>query len=418
MRAIFEILVALFLFGLGVAAHAQSSATATPSSATASSTASSSTSNSSNQAASATNAPNGSNNLTVAGRVDLVEGDVHIYDTRNAVRTVHVNDNVFEGDSIVTGANGEIHITMADTGFIAVRPNTKMAITQYRANGDSQDKGVIGLLVGSFRSISGWIAKYQPKSYEIRTPTATIGIRGTDHEPKVIPEGSSEGDPGTYDKVNAGGTFINTPQGRVDVSENHAGFAPHGGLGANARPRMLDHVPNFYRPTRNEHFIEGKHAEIQRNLSTKRTERFQQYRSNIRQQGQGAMQGSRMRQQQANAMQRPNMANRQEGAAANNQRMTFAQRLQAAKSAMAERQQRMFGNKAAENQQANRFGQNQRSNNVQENQRANPILQNQRGNQAQMLQNQRNNRVAPNNKGNVRTPNKEDEKRSHGQKSE
>jgi|GEM_PF-1172473 len=407
MRAIFTILVASILYCICIAAQAQSSAPATAS------TPSSTPGN----ATSTANTPNSGNNLTVAGTVNLVEGDVHIYDAHNAVRTVHVNDNIFEGDSIVTGADGEIHITMADTGFIAVRPNTKMAITQYRANGDNQDKGVIGLLVGSFRSISGWIAKYQPKSYEIRTPTATIGIRGTDHEPKVIPEGSSEGDPGTYDKVNTGGTFINTPQGRVDVSENHAGFAPHGGIGINARPRMLDRVPNFYRPTRNEHFIEGKHAEIQRNLSTRRAERFQQYKNNVRQQGQRAMQESRMRQQQANGMQRPNMANRQEGAAANNQRTTLAQRLQAAKSAMAERQQRMLGNRPTENQSTNRFGQNQRGNNMQANQqRANPMQQNQRANQA--VENQRSNRVPPNNKGNGRTTNKEDEKRTRGQKSE
>jgi hypothetical protein len=411
MRAIVEIIVASFLFFWGVAALAQSNTTIPSSSATA------------NSSANTSSAPNsGNSNLIVAGKVDLVEGDVHIYDTRNAVRIVHVNDNIFEGDSIITGKDGELHLTMADTGFIAVRPNTKMAITQYRANGDSQDKGVIGLLVGSFRSISGWIAKYQPKSYEIRTPTATIGIRGTDHEPKVIPDGSSEGDPGTYDKVNAGGTFINTPQGRVDVSENHAGFAPHGGPGINARPRMLDRVPNFYRPTRNEHLIEGKHAEIQRNLSTRRTERFQQYKNTARQQREGAMQEQRMRQQQGNTMQRPGMANRQEGAAVNNQRMTFAQRLQAARSAAVERQQRMFGNRAtqnqagnqAANQNANRFGQNQRGNNVQQNAHANPVLPNQRTNNA--LENQRNNRVPTTNKGNVRATNKEDEKRNRGQK--
>jgi hypothetical protein len=414
MRAIVEILVASFLFCLCIAAHAQANTTATSSA-----NASSNSNAASNATAPAMNAPNaslGSSNLTIAGKVDLVEGDVHVYDARNAVRIVHVNDNVFEGDSIVTGSNGEIHLTMADTGFIAVRPNTKMAITQYRANGDNQDKGVIGLLVGSFRSISGWIGKYQPKSYEIRTPTATIGIRGTDHEPKVIPDGSSEGEPGTYDKVNAGGTYINTPQGRVDVSENHAGFAPRGGPGINARPRMLDRVPNFYRPTHNEHLIEGKHAEIQRNLPTRRAERFQQYKNTVRQQRQGAMQDSRMRQRQGNAMQRPNMANRQEGAAANNQRMNFAQRMQAARSAMAERQQHMLNNRTTENQSTNRFGQNQRGNSLQENARANPALKNQRENSP--VADQRNSRTLPPNKGNVNGAKKEDEKRKRGQKAE
>jgi len=215
----------------------------------------------------------------VAGQIDLMEGDVRIFDQQNVRRTAKVGDKVYEGDSIFTGANGEIHMTMDDQGFIAVRPNTKMRIAQYRAEGDDDDKGVISLVVGSLRSITGWIGKYHPKSYSINTPTATIGIRGTDHEPKVIPEGSSEGDAGTYDKVNAGGSFINTPQGNVDVTPNHAAFAPRNGRAA---PRMLASVPGFFRPTRNERLIEGKHDQIQRIVQQRREERRQQIRSGLR----------------------------------------------------------------------------------------------------------------------------------------
>ena len=236
----------------------------------------------------------------VAGKIDLMEGDVRIFDKQNARRPAKVGDKVYEGDSVTTGANGEIHMTMDDQGFIAVRPNTKMRIMQYRAEGDDDDKGVIGLLVGSMRSITGWIGKYHPKSYSINTPTATIGIRGTDHEPMVIPEGSSDGDAGTYDKVNAGGSFINTPQGNVDVTPNHAAFAPRNGRAA---PRMLAAVPGFFRPTRNEHLIEGKHDQIQRIVQQKREERRQQIRSGLRPArpsiGNGARQNLQQRVQQA-----------------------------------------------------------------------------------------------------------------------
>ena len=333
MSAISKFLLAVLMLCLCMAAHAQSSSPA------------------SNPAAAAANT---TGNAIVAGKIDLLEGDVRVFDSRNALRTVHVNDNIFEGDAIATGNDGEIHMTMEDTGFIAVRPNTKMRIMQYRANGDEQDKGVIGLLVGSFRSISGWIAKYQPKSYEIRTPTATIGIRGTDHEPKVIPDGSTEGDPGTYDKVNTGGTFIRTPQGSVDVSEHHAGFAPHAARGGFARPRVLEGVPSFFRPTRNEHLIEGKHAAIQRGLQQRREEKHQQYRSNVRQQGMRQAPESRRQQ----AMQRQNPLTRQGNAANRNEQKpaaqtTFAQRLSAARAAMAQRQQQATGNRAVQGQRGN-----------------------------------------------------------------
>lgn len=230
-------------------------------------------------ASSSSNAASTASTAYAAGKIDLMEGDVRVFDKQNVRRTVKVGDKVYEGDNVVTGANGEIHLTMEDEGFIAVRPNTKMRIIQYRAEGDDNDKGVIGLLAGSLRSITGWIGKYHPKSYSINTPTATIGIRGTDHEPKVIPEGSSEGDAGTYDKVNAGGSFINTPQGNVDVTPNHAAFAPHNGKSA---PRMLAFVPTFFHPTRNEHLIEGKHDRIQHIVQQRRDERVQQIRSGAR----------------------------------------------------------------------------------------------------------------------------------------
>ncbi len=207
-----------------------------------------------------------------AGKVDLVEGDVRIYDKAMKARTVKVGDGVNESESIVTGADGELHMQMADGGYIAVRPNTKMRIAIFRAEGDENDKGVFGLLVGSFRSITGWIGKHSPRNYQVNTPTATIGVRGTDHEPLVIPEGSKEGEAGTYDKVNAGGSFIQTAHGRVEVAEHRAAFAAHAGTVA---PRLLDSVPNFFRPTRNEQVLEHRHEAVQRTLDKRRDERRQ-----------------------------------------------------------------------------------------------------------------------------------------------
>src|SRR2546422_3860812 len=121
-------------------------------------------------------------------------------------------DSIFEGESIATGANGEVHLRMEDGGFIAVRPGTRMRIAKFRAQGDGSDAVNIGLLEGSFRSITGWIARFGRNNYQVRTPTVTIGVRGTDHEPFHIPAGSPLGEPGTYDKVNQGPLSCRRPQ--------------------------------------------------------------------------------------------------------------------------------------------------------------------------------------------------------------
>ncbi len=197
--------------------------------------------------------------LNTVGTVDFIEGDVRVFDASRVRRSaLKTGDTLNEGDSVVTSADGELHVNMQDGGYIAVRPNTAMRFTKYQANGDDSDVSVIGLLKGTLRSVTGFIGQLHPRSYKINTPTATIGVRGTDHEAYVIGANDAAGEAGTYDKVNSGGTFLQTPQGRTEVSPNQAGFAPHGGT---SKPRVLDKVPGFFKPTRNEHLIEKRVAE-------------------------------------------------------------------------------------------------------------------------------------------------------------
>jgi hypothetical protein len=211
----------------------------------------------------------------MAGKVELVNGQVRLEDGAQVGRPIRVGEPVHAGESIVTGADGEVHLEMADGGTIAVRPNTRLRIAEYRARGDDQDRSILNLLAGGFRSITGWIGKFNPRGYQVRTPTATIGVRGTDHEPQVIPEGSSEGEPGTYDKVNAGSTYIESEGSVLEVPAQRAAFVPLAGPGLRPLPRLLERVPPLFRPTLNEHLLERRHEAIQHLLEQRRFERRQ-----------------------------------------------------------------------------------------------------------------------------------------------
>src|SRR2546422_1438677 len=206
----------------------------------------------------------------LAGKVELVEGDVRFFDRAMTMRRPFTEDSIFEGESIATGANGEVHLRMEDGGFIAVRPGTRMRIARFRAQGDESDVMTMGLLEGSLRSITGWIARLGRNNYQVRTPTVTIGVRGTDHEPYHIPAGSPLGEPGTYDRVNQGGTYMQTAQGRVDIAPGRAGFA---GLRRTERPRVLASIPAHFRPTRHEERITRRYQEIQQRLPELRENR-------------------------------------------------------------------------------------------------------------------------------------------------
>lgn len=206
----------------------------------------------------------------IAGKVDLIEGDVRFLNKGRRMRRPALGDPIYEGDSIVTGSDGEVHLAMEDSAYIGVRPSTKMRIVKYKAEGGDDDNSAIALLQGSFRTVTGWIAVLGNQNYLVWTPTATIGVRGTEHEPLVLPEGSKGGEPGTYDRVYIGETVVHTPRGEVSVKPNQAGFASRR---ATVRPQVLDRVPVFFRPTRNEARFQGLHERIHLQLDKRREER-------------------------------------------------------------------------------------------------------------------------------------------------
>lgn len=205
--------------------------------------------------------------LPVAGRVDFVVGDVRFVDDARRSRTPAKGDTLLATETVVTGRAGEIHLDMEDGGYLAVRSNSSVRVKEYRAKGDAQDRSVLQLLVGSLRVFTGWIPRLSPKSYRIETLTATIGVRGTDHEPYFIPVGSDIGIPGTYDRVNEGSIFIETPDGIVDVEDrDRAGFAP---FAKGSKPTLLDRIPDFFTGSLNEKLLDGRHNKVLEKLEEK-----------------------------------------------------------------------------------------------------------------------------------------------------
>lgn len=205
--------------------------------------------------------------LAEAGRVDFVVGDVRFMDDARRTRTPAKGDKLLATETVVTGRTGEVHLDMEDGGYLAIRPNSMVRVKEYRARGDAEDRSVLQLLVGSLRAFTGWIPRLSPKRYRIDTLTATIGVRGTDHEPYFIPLGSDVGVPGTYDRVNEGSIFIETPEGTVDVVDrDRAGFAP---FGKGSKPTLLDRVPSFFKGSLNEKLLDGRHQKVLDKLEEK-----------------------------------------------------------------------------------------------------------------------------------------------------
>ena len=203
-----------------------------------------------------------------AGVVEFFTGKVTISHGNGRPVATSVGAKVLEGDAISTAADGELHIDMTDGGLLAVRPNSQIRISQYRANGDAGDASVLSLVYGGLRSITGWIGKSLAPNARIVTPSATIGIRGTDHETYVVLAGAAVGEPGTYEKVYAGETVVQTAQGAVNVRPaSNPGFASTSGRDA---PRLLSSSPAFLSSARNDARLQGRHDAVMRSYEQKR----------------------------------------------------------------------------------------------------------------------------------------------------
>ena len=179
------------------------------------------------------------------GKFQFVTGEIKVISSAGTERTPVKGDSFNTGDTIVTGASGTAQIRMADGGLMAIRANTQLRLDQYVFNGreDGNERSLLSLVKGGFRAITGLIGNRNKDNYRIVTPNATIGIRGTDHEPVVIPTGATGGfQAGTYDRVYRGATIIETEKGKLIVNPNQVGFTP----GKGAVPVILPKIPEFY----------------------------------------------------------------------------------------------------------------------------------------------------------------------------
>ena len=164
---------------------------------------------------------------TAAGNAQFVNGKVQVTTASGNTHLLKKGDAINEGDTVSTAVSASAQIKMKDGGFIAIRPDTKMKFDKFVFNGsqNGEEKSFLSLFKGGFRAVTGLIGKTNKQNYKITTTTATIGIRGTDHETFFVPVGSALVPAGAYSKVNVGETTLTTNRGTVNVLPNQMGYS-------------------------------------------------------------------------------------------------------------------------------------------------------------------------------------------------
>lgn len=214
-----------------------------------------------------------------AAEVVLVTGVATV-----GARALSPGDKLSEGDTIVTGNNSYANLKFADGGRVLLRPNTEFTVEKYKYEAPARaaaapaaadapaeaSSAFFRLVRGGFRAISGFIGKADRQSYRVTTPTATIGIRGTDYEAQLCaadcPEaettkasadpvevassdlrglqlaqaGGSGGGAGLVVATNEGSVVLQTPRGEFTVDAGQVALAT-----ANGQVFQLPAVPDL-----------------------------------------------------------------------------------------------------------------------------------------------------------------------------
>ncbi len=114
------------------------------------------------------------------GLVKVSKGSVQI--ERNGVKIgAPVGAGVQTSDVIMTGADSSAGITFTDNSLVSVGPNSVFAIDKYSFDSTTHAGEFEGnLRKGRLAAISGKMVKQSPESMKIRTPSAIMGMRGTE----------------------------------------------------------------------------------------------------------------------------------------------------------------------------------------------------------------------------------------------
>ena len=115
-----------------------------------------------------------------AGKIKIASGAARDRTWRAAPFLHKVGDVVYESDSLRTGVDGTVGVTLKDDTRISLGPSSEMRLERYvYAPGEGGFGMVLSFVRGVAAYVSGRMAKLAPDSIRLETPASIVGVRGT-----------------------------------------------------------------------------------------------------------------------------------------------------------------------------------------------------------------------------------------------
>ncbi len=114
------------------------------------------------------------------GQIKSSKGQVSV-ERKGQVLPGDVGMRLEASDTLKTGADGTVGITMRDNSLLSAGPNSILLLERFDFDATtSQGRFDAQLQRGTLAVVSGRIAKQSPQAMTVRTPSAQLGVRGTD----------------------------------------------------------------------------------------------------------------------------------------------------------------------------------------------------------------------------------------------
>jgi hypothetical protein len=114
------------------------------------------------------------------GQIKISKGDVSV-ERNGQVVAGSTGTRLEPSDVLRTGPDGSVGITMSDNSLLSIGPNSILSLDRYDFDATtSQGRFDARLKKGSLAVTSGRIAKQSPEAMTVRTPSAVLGVRGTE----------------------------------------------------------------------------------------------------------------------------------------------------------------------------------------------------------------------------------------------
>lgn len=157
------------------------------------------------------------------GKVVLVKGSPLVVREQRHL-FIKRNDELFQNDKLITPVGSRILLRFNDKTIVSLAENTEFELTRYEFR-KNQSNVSFKMLKGAFRTLTGKIGKQNNPKFEIQTPIATIGVRGTEFWGGMIFSNALD-----VTMLSGKGVYVENEYGRVELLEATDGTSVHPGM--------------------------------------------------------------------------------------------------------------------------------------------------------------------------------------------